>query len=79
VNIYTQRFSALCARNKRRVEYVLRIESIKTIMVEDIQEIVEDFESGYHEDFADELYAKFGGVQTLDAHHHGTDVRTIRP
>ena len=79
MNIYTQRFRSNCPRNKRRVEYTLRIESCEMIMVEDIQSFVEDLKDGYHEGFADELFARFGGVQTLDAHHHGTDVRTVRP
>lgn len=80
MNIYTQRFFALCTKTKARVEYKLTIESHKTIMVEEIQNAVAEFESGdYHEAIADELHEKFGGTQTLDAHHHGTDIRTIRP
>jgi hypothetical protein len=48
------------------------------IMVEDIQAAVNKLE-GFHEDFADSLLRQFGGRQTLSAHHHGTDIQTIRP
>jgi hypothetical protein len=79
VNIYTQRFSAICPKNKQRVEYRLQIETHDTIRVEDLQEHVNEIGSDYHESIADELHEKFGGTQTLDAHHHGTDIRTLRP
>jgi hypothetical protein len=79
MNIYQQVFTARCARNKRRVKYTLTIESHDTVMVEDIQRAVAKFETGYHEAFADRLFERFGGKQTLSAHHHGTDITTIRP
>lgn len=78
MNIYTQHFRATCPKNGRSVDYVLTIESPRMIMVEDIQSAVADL-NGYHEDFADRLLLAFGGQQTLCAHHHGTDVQTIRP
>lgn len=78
MNIYTQRFRATCPNNGCTVDYVLTIESTRLIMVEDIQAAVAGLE-GFHEDFADKLLAKFGGRQELCAHHHGTDIRTIRP
>jgi hypothetical protein len=78
LNIYTQRFRATCPKNGRAVDYVLTIESPRTIMVEDIQAAVSDLR-GYHEEFADMLWQNFGGKQTLVAHHHGTDIETIRP
>ena len=78
MNIYTQRFRATCPNNGRSVDYLLTIESARTLMVEDIQSAVSNLK-GYHEEFADNLFRAFGGTQTLDAHHHGTDIRTIRP
>lgn len=78
MNIYTQRFRASCPTNGRSVDYILTIESPRMILVEDIQMAVADLK-GYHETFADQLFAKFGGCQTLIAHHHGTDIRTVRP
>jgi len=78
VNIYTQRFRATCPKNNCTVDYVLTIESPRMIMVEDIQAAVSNLE-GFQEDFADSLLSQFGGRQTLSAHHHGTDIQTIRP
>jgi hypothetical protein len=79
VNIYTQHFTAKCASNNRLVSYALTIESHVTIMVEDIQAECDKLQSGYHEQFADDLFARFGGRQTISAHRHGTDITTIRP
>lgn len=79
MNIYTQRFTALCANNERSVEYTLTIKSRTTIMVEEIQAETAKLTRGYHENFAEHLFARFGGQQTLSAHHHGTDITTIRP
>lgn len=79
MNIYTQYFTARCANNNRLVSYTLTIESHVTIMVEDIQAEVAKFEHGYHEQMADHLFAKFGGRQTMSAHHHGTGIVTVRP
>jgi hypothetical protein len=78
MNIYTQRFRATCPNNGRSVDYMLTVESPRMIMVEDIQAAVSELK-GYHEDFADVLWERFGGRQTLTAHHHGTDVETVRP
>lgn len=78
MNIYRQTFRATCPANGRTVDYSLTIAVGRTIMVEDIQAAVADL-NGYHEDFADKLFATFGGRQTLTAHHHGTDVETVRP
>lgn len=78
MNIYTQKFRATCPANGRSVDYTLTIESTRTIMVEDIQAAVTGLK-GYHEDFADQLAAQFGGNQTLRAYHHGTDIVTVRP
>lgn len=78
MNIYTQGFWATCPENGRTVNYVLTIESTRTIMVEDIQEAVADIE-GLHEEIADILAKRFRKTrQTLEAHHHGTHVKTIR-
>lgn len=78
MNRYTQRFRAACPKNGRAVDYVLTIESPRMIMVEDLQAATAELK-GYHEEFADSLWQTFGGRQTLTAHHHGTDIETIRP
>lgn len=78
MNIYTQRFRATCPANSRSVDYTLTIESPRMIMVEELQGAVAEIE-GYHEEIADQLLRLFGGKQILIAHHHGTDVETVRP
>lgn len=78
MNIYRHRFVAQCPNNDRMVDYSLTIRSNRMIMVEDIQGATTGL-TGFHEAFADMLFAKFGGSQIIVAHHHGTDVETIRP
>jgi hypothetical protein len=78
MNIYRQKFTAVCPNNERVVDYLLTIRSRKVIMVEEIQTAVCDLR-GYHEEFADKLFARFGGQQVISAHHHGTDIETERP
>jgi hypothetical protein len=79
MNIYTHRFTAKCPNNSRVVTYTLTIESHETIMVESLQAEIIRLQVGYHEQIADQLFACFGGRQTIQAHHHGTDIKTIRP
>lgn len=79
MNFYTQNFEAICPVNGKPVAYTLVIETARVIRVEDIQA---EFPAGLealHEDLADNLHKKWGGVQTLEAMHHGTHIRTVRP
>lgn len=77
--IYTQPFWAICPNNGRTVNYTLTIISRRMIMVEDIQKAVAEV-SGYHEQIARALQKRFKGTaQTLEAHHHGTNVKTFCP
>jgi hypothetical protein len=48
------------------------------IEVERIVSITDSFEEGYHEDFADQLIERLGGIQTLKAYHHGVFIKTVR-
>jgi hypothetical protein len=79
VNVYTQIFEAICPNNDARVTYTLRIESPAMIKVEDLQLSVAGLKQGFHEEFADTLFRRFGGAHTMDAIHHGTHIRTVRP
>jgi hypothetical protein len=79
MNIYTQHFWATCPENGRSVDYTLVIESPAMIMVEEIQKAAAEMK-GYHEQIANELMLRFKDTQqTLEAHHHGTHIKTIRP
>ena len=76
-NTYKYQFSCGCPNNDRDVIYSLVIEHDEMIMVEDIITATRGRNS-FHETLADFLHEKFGGKQTMIAHHHGVDVETIR-
>ena len=79
MNIYTRQFAATCPNNGESIIYNLRIEAgEKVIQVEHIVTATALIKRGYHEQIADELHGRFGGRQTLRAHHHGVDIETIR-
>lgn len=77
MNTYLQRFTALCPNNGQPIHYAFKLETRRTVMVEDIQTAVGRFREGYHEEFADQLRF-LGGQQTLTATHHGTEIITVR-
>jgi len=81
VNTYTTEFFQQCPNNGVRVKYHLQIESAKVIPVEEIVSAVETVEVGdakFHEEYADALASWLPGTQTLTAHHHGVDIKTVR-
>jgi hypothetical protein len=82
-NVYRQRFTAPCCNNGLVVIYDLELEIAgdEFIMVENIQAAcieVQKIDKPYHENIADYLFERFGGKQTIIAHHHGTDIETRR-
>lgn len=79
MNIYRHKFVCHCPNNSQSIVYELTIESLKMIQVELITDAAAKFKSAFHENLADELYGIFGGRQTIEAHHHGVDVKTVRP
>jgi len=79
MNTYRHSFTARCPANERAISYRLTIAAARTIMVEEITAACAELQRGFHEAFADTLYARFGGEQKLTAHHHGVDVETTRP
>lgn len=78
MNIYTTDFFANCPNNGIRIKYRLRIETRETIPVEQIIAAVESVSEGFHEEVADEMLQRFGGIQTLVADHHGVTIETQR-
>lgn len=78
LNVYEHSFECLCPNNGARISYRLRIETDRVIMVEKIVLACELWNEAYHESLADNLYYQFGGRQTLWAHHHGVDIKTVR-
>lgn len=78
MNAYTTRFFARCPSNQIRIDYSLRIETYEMLGVEDILTALDEVDEGYHEEIADQMFARFGGIQKLTADHHGVTIETIR-
>lgn len=76
-NTYTHRFFAECPNNGKVISYELAIETGGRILVEHIVTACALHRKGFHEDIAAALFARFGGVLTLTAHHHGVDIKTV--
>lgn len=81
MNTYLKSFFSVCPVNGVRISYSLRIDlpSDKRLMVEEITEAVQVHKKALHEDIADTLICRLGGVQTLTAEHHGVTIETTRP
>lgn len=78
-NLYTRQFGATCPNNGELILYTLGIETDgRMIPVEHIVTATAMIKKGFHEQIADQLYARFGGRQVLQAHHHGVDIETRR-
>lgn len=78
MNTYTTEFFSNCPNNGVRIKYRLRIETGDAIPVEQITAAVESVGDVFHEEAADYLFERFGGVQTLVADHHGVTIETVR-
>lgn len=78
MNSYTHSFTVACPNNGARIDYTATIETVDRIMVEEIVAECAKLGADFHEDIADKLLARFGGVQTIKAHHHGVDIETRR-
>jgi hypothetical protein len=79
MNIYHRQFVANCPNNGEGIIYSLRIDAgDHMIPAEHIVTATALIKQGYHEHIADELFRRFGGRQTLRAHHHGVDIETLR-
>lgn len=79
MNIYTVKFHAKCPANGAWIEYTLKIHTGSVIKAESLLNSVHNLRQGYHENLADYLHKMFGGSQTLEAHHHGVTIETMRP
>jgi hypothetical protein len=78
VNIYRHQFFSQCPNNDKLIVYSLEIETGSVIPVEHIVTACALQKRAFHEAIADELHKRFGGLQTLKAHHHGVDIETRR-
>jgi hypothetical protein len=60
------------------IVYQLEIKTDETIRVEHIKTATSLIKKGYHENIADELFERFGGVQRIVASHQGVEIETLR-
>ncbi len=78
MNTYTTEFVAKCPVNGALITYALEIKTSVMIPVESILGVCASLTEGFHEPFADQLAQRFGGLQTLEAIHHGVRIKTHR-
>lgn len=78
MNIYQHRFVAQCPVNGQAIIYDLEIRTTTKVLVEHLLTACALFRVGYHEDIADSLFARFGGLQAMRAHHHGVTIISLR-
>jgi hypothetical protein len=78
LNVYRHHFYGRCPTNGVRVSYSLTIKSNEVIPVEQILAATDSLDDRFHEEIADEMIARFGGTQTLEAEHHGVHIETLR-
>jgi hypothetical protein len=78
VNIYRYEFVSVCPNNGAAIIYALEIATDRAIYVEHIKTAAALHKQAFHEAIADDLFQRFGGKQTLKAHHHGVDIETRR-
>lgn len=78
MNYYSTTFKAKCPVNGAEIKYDLRITTHAMIKVEDLMDEIALFDTVFHEEAADQLHRVFGGLQELNAHHHGVWIRTVR-
>ncbi len=77
-NKYTYSFNSKCPNNDQFIYYTVTIETEKMIMIEKIVQYCKKFTSAYHEEIADDLIERFGGMQTITAAHKHVKIETVR-
>ena len=80
MNTYQTTVRLPCLKNNLPIDYWVEIQSVETIMVEDINAFLlnDDGKGVIHEVLADDMYDRFGGWQTIKAMHHGVHITTTR-
>lgn len=79
MNIYRFAFRARCPVDGAVVSYAAEIRSPAMIRAEELSGWAAKQVEGFHEDFADQLCAAFGGEQRIIAVHAGVQIETVRP
>lgn len=77
-NVYEAHFVAECPADGEQIDYTVRIATRSMIRVEEINAHLSTVNRGFHEAIADDLHAKFGGMQVMQAVHQGVKILTMR-
>lgn len=77
MNTYRYTFVASCPANGEQIIYSLALHHKDKILVEHIKTACALHCQGYQEDIAADLHARFGGLLTLRAMHHGVEIETV--
>lgn len=77
MNIYRYTFVAACPANGEQIVYSLALQHRDKVLVEHIKTACALLRQGYQEDIAADLHARFGGLLTLRAMHHGVEIETF--
>ncbi|UIF88182.1 hypothetical protein [Cupriavidus sp. UYPR2.512] len=78
MNIYRHKFYSVHPNKGAIMVYELEIATTDVIQVEHLVTACALEKSAFHEDIADRLAERFGGKQTLRAHHNGVDIESRR-
>lgn len=78
VNIYRHTFIAACPADGDLIVYLLEIKTHQMLRVEHLRTSTALIKSGYQEQIADDLHARFGGEQRITATHQGVEIETLR-
>lgn len=77
MNTYNYTFASVCPSNSEPIIYALEIQKSEKVLVEHIKTACALHQSGYQEDIAADLHARFGGRLRLSATHHGVHIETV--
>lgn len=77
MNTYRYTFAAACPGNGEQIIYSLELRHPDMVRVEHIKTACALHREGFQEAIAQDLHARFGGVLTLRANHHGVEIESI--
>ncbi|ASE54751.1 TPA: hypothetical protein UM509_000748 [Stenotrophomonas maltophilia] len=77
-NIYRKQFVSVCPADGEAIVYSLEIRSETMLRVEHINLATGMEKSAFHEEIADRLSERFGGLQRIIAVHQGVEIETVR-
>ena len=78
INEYSITFESVCPADGERIKYAATIVTDVMIRAEDIVMFVNGLSESFHEQIADAMWSRFGGLQVISAVHQGVNITTRR-